>query len=160
MGTGTTALARHRTTPPNVALLQRDKRLASLLNGLASGVPVNVPEDIRQALPALVADAEAQLQPLSLEEMQGELTGLIAMMGAGVPQQEKTEFMAGAMIVLERFPAGLAREALHDALTEVDSLRKVLPHVKAYCEDYPDRFRRRLERLQDLHAHAEGRRHV
>lgn len=120
-------------------------------------MPVKVPADIRRALPALIADAERKVAPLSPEEMEGELIAIVAAMGGGAPQAEKKEFMVTAMVVLEQFPAGLAREALHDALTAVDSFRKVLPHVKSYCEDYPDRMRRRLHRLQDLRAHAEGR---
>lgn len=160
MGTGTTALARQATTPANVARLRRDMRLASLLNGLESGEAVKVPEDIRAALPALVEDAEMQLAPLDPDSLQAELTAVVAVFGMGLPNAEKTEFMATAMITLDRFPAGLAREALHESLTDVDALRKVLPFVKDYCEDYPDRMRRRVDRLRDLLAHAEGRRHV
>jgi hypothetical protein len=116
-----------------------------------------VPADIRTALPALIAAAQDDVAPLRDEDASSEVTAVVAAMGAGVPQAEKTEFMVTAMIVLGQFPAGLAREALHDALTSVDSLRKVLPHVRSYCEDYPDRMRRRVERLQSLQARAEGR---
>jgi hypothetical protein len=128
------------------------------LNALDTGaaLPAKIPEDIRRGLPALVAEAEAQLEPLTGDALQAELTGLVAAMGMGLPQAEKTEFMAAAMVLLEKFPAGLCREALHDSIEQCDSLRKVIPHIKAYCEDYPDRMRRRLERLQNLQSFASG----
>ncbi len=119
-----------------------------------------MPPEIRAVLPALVADAEEQLRPLSDDEMGAELTAVVATLGMGLPNAEKTEFMAAAMIALGQFPAELCREALHNSLTECDGLRKVLPFVKDYCEDYPARLRRRLDRLQRLQAHAEGRPHV
>lgn len=113
--------------------------------------------DVKGVLPALVADAERQLAPLSDDHMQGELTAIVAGLGAGLPQAEKTEWIAAAMITLEKFPAELCREALHDALTACDGLRQVLRHVKDYCEDYPERLRHHLFRLRQLQAIAEGR---
>lgn len=158
---GTTALAQ-RTDLAKGAQLQRDERLVTLLNALETGVdpPPMVPDDIRANLPALIADMESQLLPLSGDDMQAELTAIVAAMGMGAPQTEKTEFMATAMIVLEKYPAALCREALHEALSAVDSLRKVLSFVADYCEDYPEKMRRRLSRLLDLHNYAEGRRDV
>lgn len=162
MGTGMTALDHRRMTQGNVALLRQDTRLLSLLTALEAndGRVPQVPEDLAAALPALVEDAELQIAPLSTDAMRAELTAIMGVMGAGLPQGEKTEFMVGGMIVLEQFPAELCREALHDALTECTGLRQVLAHVKTYCEDYPQRLRARLYRLQQLQSIADGQPHV
>jgi hypothetical protein len=94
------------------------------------------------------------------ESTQFELAAVMAALGMGLPQSEKEEFMTAAHILLGQFPAGLAREALHESLTNVDSLRKVLPFVKAYCEDYPQRLARHRDRLVALQAHVQGRGNV
>jgi hypothetical protein len=162
MGTGMTALDHRRMTQANVALLRQDTRLLSLLTALEAddGRVPQVPPDLAAALPALVADAELQLEPLSVDDMRAELTAIMGVMGAGLPQNEKKEFMIGGFVVLEQFPAALCREALHDALTECTSLRQVLNHVKTYCEDYPQRMRNRFHRLQQLQAIVDGQSHV
>ena len=111
-------------------------------------------------LPALVADVEAQLAPLSDNEMRVHLTGIMASLGTGIPQKEKTEWMGTAAIALSEYPAGLTREALQDAVTACESIRGVLKHVRDYCEHYPAALRTRLERLQQLQMIAEEKRNV
>lgn len=115
-----------------------------------------VPADVAEALPAIIADAEEQLQPMDEQQMDTELMALLAVLGVGVPQDEKTEFVLGASVHLSRYPAKLCAEALHEAVRNRESLRTVIGFVDAYCEDYPKRMNARLERLRRLDAIAKG----
>lgn len=95
---------------------------------------------------------------MSDDQAEAELTAVMAALGTGLPQSEKTEWMATAMITLSQFPAALAAEALQDALTACEGVRGVLKHVRDYCEDYPERLRRRAERLAQLNFIAQEQR--
>lgn len=159
MGTGTTALTRRPTEQEVVALWRRHPKLGGLLTALeheGDRVPV-VPDDLKAVLPLLVKDAEADLAPMSDRQMDAELTAVTAALGIGMPQSEKTEWLAVAMITLEKYPGALAAEALHDAIETCSGLRGVLAHVKTYCEDYPAKMRTRLENLRRLVEISEGR---
>lgn len=115
-----------------------------------------VPEHVAKALPAIIADAEDQLAPMSDDQMDAEIAAVLSTIGVGIPQDEKTEFALGAGVHLSRYPAGLCAEALHEAVRQCDGLRGVIKFVDDYCEDYPKRMEARLEKLRRLHAIAKG----
>jgi hypothetical protein len=126
---------------------------------LASGETkgLTVPPDVAAALPALIDDTVSSLAPLPDEQMMAQLVAVAAALAMGLPQNEKREWMSVAAVELSQFPAGLCSEGLRDATTSCDSLRQVLKHVRDYCEDYPQRMRGRLDRLETLAAIANGR---
>lgn len=159
MGTALTTSPPPPLDPRSVARWRQDPRLAALLNALAldDGRTPRVPEDLAAVLPALVDDQRDRIAPLSDDAMEAELIAVMASLGTGIPQAEKTEWLASAMIQLGRFPAELCREALHEAVMTCESLRQVLKFVKDYCEEYPERDRRRLHLLEQLQMIAEGR---
>jgi dissimilatory sulfite reductase (desulfoviridin) alpha/beta subunit len=115
-----------------------------------------VPVDIAAALPMLIRDAQQQCAPMDDEALMASLTAVVAAIGMGLPQSEKREWMTVAAVECCQFPARLCQEALRDATTACDSLRQVLKHVRTYCEDYPQRMRARLDRLETLLAIARG----
>lgn len=120
-----------------------------------------IPEDIAQALPALVEDAERALAPLSDDDLLHECTAVAAAVGVGASQAEKTEWISVAVLQLSRFPAGLVREALQDTPLKCSRLNDVLKFVVEYCEDYPRRMTVRRDRLVTLNQMAkEQQRHV
>lgn len=109
------------------------------------------------ALPSLIDEAAAQLQPMSDDEIFAKLTALLATIGVGLPQTEKTEWLAATCIVVSTYPAALASEALDKALTGITSIRELTKFVDDYCGQYPAIMKRRHAGLVRLQAIAEGR---
>lgn len=157
MGKELTLSAPSRRQAEIEARWRRHPMLAALLQRLGndSSTPITIPDELADALPGLIAAARKDFNPLSDDQLSAELTAVVAAIGIGASQNEKREWMTVATLQLSRFPAGLCREGLHEAVLNCDRLPQVIKFVACYCEDYPARMSVRLQRLEQLLAITE-----
>jgi len=109
-----------------------------------------IPDDLRAALPSLVAHERGRMAPAALEVLSNELTRQLSLVGGPMTEQEKTEWIAFMMLELERFPGDLALAALAEARRTCRRPSEVLPAIMAYLGDMPLRRQRAVERIENL----------
>lgn len=94
--------------------------------------------------------ARAELAPASDESLVAALTQTIALLGQGMSEAERVEWIAAAVDELQSLPGDWAIDGLRNARKTCKWIRDVVPSCFAYAEDYPERARRRLARLEAL----------
>ncbi len=157
MGREMTLSGRSPSPAEIVARWRRHPMLEQLLQRLDGGHAKisSIPDDLTAALPFVVDAARRDFNPLSDDQLSDQLLAVVAAIGIGASQNEKREWMTVATLQLSRFPAGLCREGLQEAVLNCERLNQVIKFVAGYCEDYPQRMAARLDRLERLLAISE-----
>jgi hypothetical protein len=99
-------------------------------------------------------------QPATDEQFRNELTACLALVApAGMPEENRRDWLAVAWATLKHLPAGLLAEACHEARKTCDHPSKIVPAIIGYAEprlresERIERACRPVQRLPHHHTH-------